>query len=76
MYYMTHQTSFYHYDEYGCKDIVRKPHHCETDHRDDLIFTFGLPVAAKLKKDVKCTPDEKALTMCWMTYLANFAKHG
>ena len=58
-------------------ESARKPEFCECDHGDDLIFTFGMPLANhKQTFDVKYTEDEKKLSMEWMKYIVNFATTG
>lgn len=76
MYKMTHQTKLFHFDEYSGKGRVRRPEHCTTDHGDEIIYTFGTPLASKLLNDDKFSDEEKIIAKCWMRYLANFARTG
>ena len=78
-------TYFYHF-EYGPRfshdvtygeDVTQKSDICESDHGDDLPFTFGMPFAnVSLYKKARFTEREEEIASDWMKYLANFATHG
>jgi len=78
-------TFFYHF-EYGPRyshdvtygdDVTQKSDICESDHGDDLPFTFGMPFAnVSLYKKARFTEREEEIASDWMKYLANFATHG
>ena len=75
---MSQQPQFHHDRAYNSNEqSTMKSHLCECDHGDDIIFTFGVPLAkAKMTYEVKFTEDEKKLSVRWMDYLVNFATSG
>ena len=74
---MTHKFPLFHYkDFYNTHEAIKKPEYCEADHGDDILLTFGTPFSENLSAPVKFSPSDKALTHCWMNYIANFARHG
>ena len=73
MYVMTQQPQYNHHGP----EKSRKPHFCECDHGDDIIFTFGIPfIDRKVSFDPKFTEDEEKLSREWMKYIVNFATNG
>ncbi|XP_076822299.1 fatty acyl-CoA hydrolase precursor, medium chain-like [Clavelina lepadiformis] len=75
-YYMTQQPKFNHDDEYAIK-MKKKMEHCECDHGDDLMFTFGLPfMNGFMLNEFRMSKEEEELSKSWMTYITNFAKSG
>jgi len=77
MYYMTHTFPFYHHEEYyGTYDVIKKAPFCEADHGDDVILTFGVPLAEENNRNIKFSDGDKSLTNCWLQYLGNFARTG
>jgi len=56
----------------------RKAEICDTDHGDDIFYTFGYPFYdGKYSRDaITFTDDEKECSRAWMTYITNFATTG
>ena len=73
---MTQQPKFNHDDKYAIK-MKKKMEHCECDHGDDLMFTFGLPfMNGFMLNEFRMSKEEEELSKSWMTYITNFAKSG
>nr|XP_002121823.1 liver carboxylesterase 4 [Ciona intestinalis] len=77
LYYMTQQPRHNHTNQYGA-EIKNKPDHCECDHADDILYTFGLPLFSKdqFKPEVEFSEEDKTFSLHWMAYITNFAKYG
>ena len=76
MYVMNQQLQLNHDSAYG-PESARKPEFCECDHTDDIVFTFGIPLAEhKLTINARFTDDEKQLSRDWMKFIVNFATNG
>ena len=74
---MTHKFPFFHYKEYyNSHETIKKAEYCEADHGDEVVLSFGRPLAEKLLAPIEFSQSDKALAHCWMNYIANFARHG
>ncbi|XP_076816188.1 carboxylesterase 5A-like [Clavelina lepadiformis] len=75
-YHMKHPPCYNHDREYG-PEKAQKPSFIETDHADDIIFTWGFPFLPDNVQDgFKFSREEMELSLSMMTYFANFAKTG
>jgi len=72
---MTQKIRLFFDEEYG--GGKKKLPFCEADHGDDLLLTFGAPMAnGKSNFKVKFTEEETELSKQWINYICNFAETG
>ena len=59
-------------------DDKRKAEICDSDHGDDIFYTFGYPFydGTYSRDAITFTDDEKECSRAWMTYITNFATTG